>query len=167
MLGAPLGVLAVRKLGVPGHSELAFGAVASGGIRVLDDEMLQRLPQLDAATVEYVTAREQDELERRDAAYCSVRPRLDLGGHTVILVDDGIATGSTMWAAAAAVRSRAAQVLVASPVASARAVHLLGDVADEVIVAFMPEQFSSVGAHYRDFSQLTDAEVVALLAGSP
>lgn len=167
VLGAPLGVLAVRKLGVPGRAELAFGAVASGGIRVLDESLLAALGSVDAATVERVTMREREELGRRDAAYRASRSAPPLDARIVVLVDDGIATGSTMRAAAAAAASsRAATVVVATPVASGRAIQMLADAVDEVIVALIPARFTSVGEHYRDFRQLTDADVIALLAGA-
>ena len=163
VLGSPFDVLLVRKLGVPGHAELAFGALASGGVRVLDDELVAAIASLDAATIEAVTARERVELARREAAYRGGRPPLELAGRTAVLVDDGIATGATMRAAVEAVRTEASRVIAAAPVASERAVALLASAADEVVTVHVPARFSSVGAHYRVFDQLNDDDVRRLL----
>ena len=163
-LGAPLDVFLVRKLGTPGHQELAMGAIASGGIRVLNDEVVHALgirpDQIDA-----VARREQAELERRDASYRGGRPLRALTGRTVILVDDGLATGSTMKAAVQAVKQQhPARVVVAVPVGAAETCRALGAIADQVICARTPSPFSAVGQWYRDFSQTSDDEVIALLS---
>jgi predicted phosphoribosyltransferase len=166
-LGATLDVFLVRKLGTPGHSELAMGAIASGGTRVMNEEVVQalRIPQRD---IEEVAAREQAELERRELAYRRGRPLPSLADHTVILVDDGLATGSTMKAAVQAVKQHApSRVIVAVPVGAPETCRALGALADEVVCARMPEAFSAVGQWYRDFSQTTDEEVIELLNGRP
>lgn len=161
-LHAPLDVLVVRKLGVPDRPELAFGALATGGIRVLDNDVLWRQAHLDDATIAAVTARETAELARREEAYRPGRPALALAGCAAVLVDDGIATGATMRAAVDAVRTVAARVVVATPVSSARAARMLSTVA-RVITVLVPPQFTAVGAYYRDFEQLTDEQVLAAL----
>jgi predicted phosphoribosyltransferase len=165
-LDAPLDVYCVRKLGVPGHEEYAMGAIAPGGTRVVDDRILRRLhigrEQLDA-----VTARERRELERREAAYRPGREPLEVKGRRVVLVDDGLATGSTMRAAVESLRAQGAvDIVVAVPVGSAQAVELLREFADEVICPAVPEPFQGVGQWYDDFDQTTDTEVVSLLARS-
>jgi predicted phosphoribosyltransferase len=163
-LGAPLDVLVVRKLGVPGHEELAFGAVASGGLRVLNPEVAATLP---SGVIEEVTARERTELERREALYRGDRPPLDLAGRTVLLVDDGLATGASMRAAVAATRRQdPAAIVVAVPVGAASTCELLGSEADAVICAVRPEPFIAVGAWYGDFSATADDVVRQLLAES-
>jgi predicted phosphoribosyltransferase len=163
-LGAPLGVFLVRKLGTPGHPELAMGAIASGGTRVLNDEVVDAL-QIPREQIDAVAQREQVELERRDAAYRQGKPMIPVQGRTVILVDDGLATGSTMKAAVQAVKQQQpARVIVAVPVGAAETCRALRDLADEVVCARMPEGFSAVGQWYRDFSQTTDDEVIALLS---
>ena len=162
-LGAPLDVFLVRKLGTPGHPELAMGAIASGGIRVLNEDVVNALgvtpEQIDA-----VARREQSELERREAAYRKGRTLPSLSGRTVILVDDGLATGSTMRAAVEAVKQQSpASVVVAVPVGAPDTCSALRGLADEVVCLRTPSPFSAVGQWYRDFSQTTDEEVNALL----
>lgn len=165
-LGAPLDVFVVRKLGVPGHEELAMGAVATGGVRVLDEEVL-RHTGVSAETVERVTTREQHELVRREATYRAGRPPPNLAGRTVILVDDGLATGSTMRAAVRAARGHAPErIVVAVPVGADRALQVLADEADEVISVLRPTRFRAVGSWYDDFSPTTDEEVRAVLANA-
>jgi predicted phosphoribosyltransferase len=162
-LGAPLDVFVVRKLGVPGHRELAMGAIASGGARVLNHDLIDRLG-IAPLLVATVIAEEEKELARRERLYRHERPPLTLAGQTVILVDDGLATGSTMLAAVMAVRELSpARVVVAVPVASAEACRRLEAFADEVISARVPRNMMSVGMWYLDFAPTTDAEVQALL----
>ncbi|MCP3100818.1 phosphoribosyltransferase [Myxococcus sp. K15C18031901] len=165
-LGAPLDVFLVRKLGTPGHEELAMGAIATGGVHVVNDEVVRQLDippeQIDAAA-----AREGAELRRRERSYRQGRPALDVRHRRVILVDDGLATGATMRAAVAAVRQlEPARVVVAVPVAAPEACDLLEEEADEVVCARMPDPFFAVGLWYRDFAQTTDDEVRALLASA-
>jgi predicted phosphoribosyltransferase len=162
-LGAPLDVFIVRKLGVPGHEELAMGAVASGGVRVLNDDVVRAL-HLDARVIERAAERELAELHRRERSYRGDRPDPDLTGRTVILVDDGLATGSSMRAAvkALAVR-RPARLVVAVPIAARDTCAALLREADEVVCAVTPEPFHAVGLWYQDFTQTTDEEVHALL----
>jgi predicted phosphoribosyltransferase len=165
-LGAPLDVFVVRKLGVPGHAELAMGAIASGGIRVLNEDVVAWYGLLPAA-IEEVARAEQIELERREREYRNEQPLVDLTGKTVVLVDDGLATGSTMKAAVQAVRAKdPARIVVAVPVGARDTCRALVTSADEVVCARMPEPFSAVGLWYRDFSQTTDAEVRELLEQS-
>jgi len=165
-LGLPLDVFIVRKLGVPGHEELAMGAIASGGVRVLNRQVIDDLG-LPEAAIEAVTAAELAELQRRERLYRAQRPPLDLLGRTVILVDDGLATGSTMRAAVAAVREQgAARVIVAVPVAPPYTCDTLARQADEVICPLRPHNFEAVGQWYEDFAQTTDDEVSALLASA-
>jgi predicted phosphoribosyltransferase len=163
-LDAPLDVFLVRKMGVPGHEEFAFGAIATGGIRVINQDVVRALgapPKL----IDAIAAREQQELERREPLYRGTRPPPDVRGRTVILVDDGLATGSTMLAAVRALRSEGVgRVVVAVPVASPESCEQLGEEADDVICAVTPEPFNAVGLWYRDFSQTTDDEVKELLA---
>lgn len=162
-LDAPLDIFVVRKLGMPGHPEFAMGALASGGVRVLNDEAVpwQDIP-VDA--LEAVTRRELAELERREREYRQGRPLIALGGRVVVLVDDGLATGSTMRAAVHAVRThQPARVVVAVPVGASETCQQFADVADDVVCAWTPEPFAAVGLWYRDFSQTTDEEVKALL----
>jgi predicted phosphoribosyltransferase len=163
VLGAPLDVFVVRKLGVPWHPELAMGAIASGGVRVLNDEVIASLRIPDGA-IETVAEEEQRELERREEAYRDGRPRPDVRGKVVILVDDGLATGSTMRAAVAAVRRLGpSRVVVAVPVGARDTCRELATEADEVVCAAMPEPFFGVGSWYDDFRQTTDEEVQELL----
>jgi len=165
-LGAPLDVFLVRKLGTPGHPELAMGAIASGGIRVLNDEVVEYL-NIPGDLIDAVAEREQAELERREAAYRQGRPMPSLRNRTVILVDDGLATGSTMKAAVeAAKHEQPTRVIVAVPVGAPETCRELANRADEVICARMPTPFSAVGQWYRDFTQTTDEEVKNLLTAS-
>ena len=162
-LNAPMDIFLVRKLGTPGHRELAMGAIASGGIRVLNDAVVQwyGIPQ---PAIEAVAREEEQELLRRDREYRGDRPAPDLSGRTVILVDDGLATGSTMRAAVQAVKARRpARVIVAAPVGSPQTCAELSTIADEVVCATTPEPFSAVGEWYEDFDQTTDEEVRQLL----
>lgn len=165
-LGVPLDVFIVRKLGVPGYEEFAMGAIATGGVRVLNDEVVSGLG-LPRHVVDAVTAKEEKELLRRERLYRGGRPPPRLNGRTVILVDDGLATGSTMLAAIKALRDhRPARIVVAVPVGSPEICEAMGADADEVICATMPEPLIGVGRWYEDFSQTSDDEVRALLARS-
>jgi putative phosphoribosyl transferase len=162
-LGAPLDVFVVRKLGVPGFEELAMGAIASGGVRILNKEIVATL-RIPPAAIDAVTEAEETELERRMLAYRGSTPPAVLAGRTVIVVDDGLATGASMRAALEAVRTLyPARTIVAVPVASKATCEELHKSADEVICLFTPTPFGSVGAWYRDFSQTTDGEVSTLL----
>lgn len=163
-LGAPLDVLVVRKLGFPGHAEFAMGAIASGGIRVMNDEIPpDALPSERA--IDRVAQEEQAELERRERVYRGTRPMTPVEGRVALLVDDGLATGTTMRAAVQAVRQmRPARMVVAVPVASVEARALVGAVADDVICLHTPQPFRAVGLWYADFPQTTDDEVRSLLA---
>jgi putative phosphoribosyl transferase len=162
-LGAPLDVFVVRKLGVPGHEELAMGALASGGVRVLNADVIQSLG-ISTEVIEAVTAREAEELARRERAYRGDRPPAEVAGRLVILVDDGLATGATMRAAATALRDRGpSRIVVAVPVGAPDACEALGRVVDDTICLLRPVWFSAVGAWYDDFSPTTDAEVRELL----
>jgi erythromycin esterase-like protein/predicted phosphoribosyltransferase len=164
VLGAPLDVFLVRKLGVPGYEELAMGAVASGGLRVLNDDVVKSL-RIPDHVIESVVAKEEKELARRERLYRGGRPFPDLTGRTVILVDDGLATGATMQAAVEALRQRQpARIVVAVPTASPEICEELRTKADEVICAVTPQPFYAVGFWYEDFSQTTDDEVRDLLA---
>lgn len=165
-LRVPLDVFLVRKLGVPGHEELAFGAIASGGILALDGDIVRQLG-ISRATIERVIAREAAELERRERAYRDDLPPPELRGRTITLVDDGLATGSTMMAAAAAVKQeQPARVIVAVPVAAADACERLRQEADEVICLLTPSPFHAVGIWYEDFRPVSDEEVRRLLAAA-
>ncbi len=166
VLNAPLDVILVRKLGLPGHSELAMGAIASGGIRIMNEEILhQAMVSPDA--VEVVVERESRELERREHIYRGDRPWPDLEGRCVILVDDGLATGATMRAAVDAVRvQKPERIVVAVPVAPPETVRELEQLVDEVVCPLQPESFMAIGQWYRDFHQVSDAEVLALLEKS-
>ena len=162
-LHADLDVFLVRKLGVPGHEELAMGAIASGGVRVLNHALIRRL-QLPPNLVETATAREQRELDRREAFYREGRPRLPVGHRTAILVDDGLATGATMLAAARALRlKKPERIIVTVPVASVEACNDIRAHVDEIICAETPDPFYAVGVWYEDFSQTSDSEVRELL----
>jgi putative phosphoribosyl transferase len=163
-LNAPLDIFLVRKLGVPGHEEFAKGAIASGGVRVLNGQLVRQLPNAEAL-IEVVTQRETAELQRREREYRNGRPLLDVRGKTVILVDDGLATGSTMRAAVRALRKRdVAEIIVAVPVGAPEACAEFQDEVDEVVCLMMPRNFRAVGRFYQDFSQTTDNEVRELLA---
>lgn len=165
-LGAPMDVFLVRKLGTPGHRELAMGAIASGGVRVLNDDVV-RWYGISEPAIERVAREEQEELERRERAYRDDRPPPDLANKIVILIDDGLATGSTMRAAAQAVRAhRPARVVIAVPVGAGQTCADLSAVADEVTCARMPEPFSAVGQWYLNFDQTDDDEVRELLQKS-
>jgi len=162
-LDAPLDIFVVRKLGMPGHPEYAMGAIASGGVRVISDDVI-RWYGISPAAIEAVAREELAELERREREYRRDRPMTDLHGRTVILVDDGLATGSTMRAAVQAVRThRPARVVVAVPVGAPSTCEEFNDITDETVCARTPEPFSAVGLWYHDFSQTTDDEVRALL----
>jgi len=162
-LDAPLDVFVVRKLGLPGHPEFAMGALASGGVRVLNDEVV-RLYRIPEQAVEAIAQDEQTELERRERAYRSQRPALDVRGRTVVLIDDGLATGSTMKAAVEAVRALSpARIIVAVPVGSPDTCREFAGIADEIVCARRPEHFAAVGQWYDDFRQTTDEEVRELL----
>lgn len=164
-LGAPLDVLLVRKLGVPGHPELAMGAIAGGGVRVLNRAVIEALA-IAPQTVHEVAVREEAELARREQAYRGGRPPLEVAGRIALVVDDGLATGSTMRAAVAGLRTQCpARVVVAVPVGARETCHELAGEADEVVCARMPASFQAVGQWYDDFSQTTDDDIRALLAG--
>jgi predicted phosphoribosyltransferase len=165
-LKAPLDVFVVRKLGVPGHEELAMGAIASGGVRVLNDDVV-RWYQLPEATIDAVHQVERTELERRERAYRDGRPLVPVKNRVAILVDDGLATGSTMRAAVLAARNLGpSRIVVAVPVGASETCRALEELADEVVCGFTPDPFRAVGLWYDDFSQTTDEEVRALLAAS-
>jgi putative phosphoribosyl transferase len=162
-LGAPLDVLSVRKLGVPGREELAMGAIAGNGTRVINQTVVRELG-IAEDKLQAVAAAEHQELERRERTYRGQRPRPELTGKVVIVVDDGLATGATMRAAVAAIRrQRPVRVVVAVPVAAASACRELQQAAEEVVCASTPALFVAVGQAYRDFGQTTDEEVRALL----
>jgi predicted phosphoribosyltransferase len=164
VLRVPLDVFIVRKLGVPGFEELAVGAIASGGVRVLNEDVMRALPNANEI-VEAVTQRETAELERREQEYRNGRPAPEIRGRIVILIDDGLATGATMRAAVKALRERgAAKIVVAVPVGPPETCREFEDVADEVVCASAPEFFQAVGQYYEDFSQTSDEEVRNLLA---
>lgn len=165
-LHAPLDTFAVRKLGVPGHEELAMGAVASGNITIVDS-LLAGMLGVGAEEIEQVRLRELQELRRRENAYRDGRPRFPLAGKIVIVVDDGLATGSSMRAAVEAVRQSApARVIAAVPVGAPETSQRLKYLADDVVCVLEPADFRAVGAHYIDFRQTTDDEVRALLTAS-
>jgi predicted phosphoribosyltransferase len=165
-LGAPLDVFLVRKLGVPGHEELAMGAIASGGVTVLNPDVIEAVG-VEQAQIEAVAERETKELERREHSYREGRPPVDVRERVGILVDDGLATGATMRAAISALRNRgAASIVVAVPTAPPETCRSLQSEADEVICAMTPEPFMAVGLWYRDFAPTTDDEVRELLAAT-
>ena len=162
-LHAEMDVFLVRKLGVPGEEELALGALASGGVRVLNHELIQYL-RLSEETIQQVTAREERVLEARELLYREGRPPVPIKGRTVVLVDDGLATGASMLAAARALRpSGAREVIIAVPVAPRESCEELRREADQVICIATPHPFGAVGLWYEDFAQVTDAEVCKLL----
>ena len=165
-LHAPLDLFLVRKLGLPGHEELAIGAIASGGVRVLNQDVVQPM-HISDDVIDSVTALEQQELERRERIYRGNRPMPDVSGRTIILIDDGLATGSTMRAAIEALRQKGpARIVAAVPVGATETCAEFKDEADEAICAQTPEPFYAVGLWYRDFSQTTDEEVRDLLQQS-
>jgi len=165
-LRVPLDVYVVRKLGVPGHEELAMGALASDGTCVVDDELIEALG-IDQSAVDEVVEREIGELRRRQVAYRDERPEPNLAGKIVIIVDDGLATGATMRAAAIALRARnPATIVAAAPVAAPRTCASLRSVADRVVCVFTPEPFHAVGLYYQNFEQTGDDEVRRLLAAA-
>lgn len=162
-LGAPLDVFVVRKLGVPGHEELAMGAIATGGVRVLNRSVVESLG-ITPDAIDAVAAREQRELDRRERSYRGDRPEAHVRGKVVILVDDGLATGATMKAAAAALRQQGpSRIVVAVPVGAPETCDEFRDEVDDVICARMPEPLYGVGLWYADFSQTSDEEVHDLL----
>src|SRR5213082_4261775 len=162
-LNAPLDVFVVRKLGVPGHEELAMGAIATGGVCVINEEVVRML-HIRREVIDAVAAREQRELERRERLYRDDRPPPDVNGCIVILVDDGLATGSTMLAAVEALRQQhPARLVVAVPVAAPSTCEEFRAEVDEIVCAITPEPFYAVGLWYEDFSQTTDDEVRELL----
>lgn len=163
-LNAPLDVFVVRKLGLPGHAELAMGAIASGGARVFNGEVVNAL-QIPDEVIDAVSAEELIELQRREKAYRAGLPPLDVEGKTVIVVDDGVATGSTMLAAVSALRQlNTARIIIAAPVIAASTYSEMQSAADEVAAVMLPENFCAVGLWYKDFYQTTDNEVRDLLA---
>jgi predicted phosphoribosyltransferase len=165
-LNAPLDVYMVRKLGLPGHEELAMGAVASGGVRVLNRDVVEEL-DIPQYVIDAVAQKELQELERRERVYRGDRPFPDVRGKTVILVDDGLATGSTMRAAARALRQLGpARLVVAVPTSSRETCDALRNEVDDIVCAITPEPFYAVGLWYDDFSQTTDEEVRELLAAA-
>ncbi|MCY1414027.1 hypothetical protein D9M71_294660 [compost metagenome] len=162
-LALPLDLMLVRKLGMPGHEEYAMGAIASGGVRVLNQEALG-FGRVSESTLEAVTARERRELERRDRLYRGERPQPELRDRQVLLVDDGLATGSTMRAAAQAVRQQApARIVLIAPVASTEAIASLRPLVDEVVCPLVPDWLSSICEWYLHFGQTSDEEVQELL----
>jgi len=163
-LDAELDTIVVRKLGAPFQPELAIGAIASGGIRVLNEELLDRVPGLTDDALKRIIDRESSELQRRERAYRGDRPHPDPAGRDVVLVDDGMATGATMRAAAESLRSRnPATLLIAVPTGSREAVRLVEPLVDDVICLETPPVFYAVGEWYRDFGQTSDDEVRQLL----
>lgn len=163
-LNAPLDIFLVRKLGVPGHEELAMGAIASGGVRVLN-EMVVRALRMPESIIDAVSYQEQQELERRERAYRNGRPALDLTNQTVILVDDGLATGASMSAAITGLRAQhPAHIVVAVPTAAPETCESFEAIVDDIVCAETPQPFWGVGMWYADFSQTTDEEVRELLA---
>jgi predicted phosphoribosyltransferase len=163
-LRAPLDAFVVRKLGTPGREELAMGAIASGGVRVLNAEVIAHY-RISSASLDAVTKREEAELMRREQLYRGERPTIEAIGKIVILVDDGLATGSTMRAAVSALRElKPARIVVGVPVAAGAACEEFRSIADEMVCLTTPEPFNSVGAWYADFTQTTDAQVSELLA---
>ena len=162
-LNASLDVFVVRKLGVPGHEELAMGAIASGGVRVLNGSVVEGL-RIPDDVIDAVAGQELRELERRERAYRDDRPPPDVQGRTIILVDDGVATGSTMRAAVEALRQlKVGRIVVAAPTAALSTVREMQPEVDEFVAVMTPADFAGVGQWYEDFSQTTDEEVRALL----
>jgi len=163
-LKAPLDVFVVRKLGLPGHPELAMGAIASGGVRVFNGEIVNAL-RIPDEVIDAVSSEELIELQRREKVYRAGLPPFDVEGKTIIVVDDGIATGSTMLAAVSALRQlNAARIIIAAPVIAGSTYYEIRRAADDVAAVIVPESFSAVGQWYEDFSQTSDKEVRELLA---
>jgi len=163
-LNAPLDIYLVRKLGVPGHEELALGAIASGGVRVLNHDVVH-MAGIDEQVIDAIAEREQKEIERRERAYRDGAAAPEITGKTIILIDDGLATGATMLAAARAIlKQHPARLVVAVPVASPEACDYFRREVDEIVCAEMPQPFRAVGEWYEDFSPTTDDEVRDLLA---
>lgn len=166
ILSAPLDIFLVRKLGVPGHEELAMGAIASGGVRVLNNEVIQAL-EIPFEMIDSVTRREEEELKRRETAFRGDRPRPALEGKIVILIDDGLATGASMRAAVQGIKPQyPARLVVAVPTAAPQACEQLEQEVDEMICAATPEPFHGVGMWYEDFAQTSNEEVRDLLERS-
>jgi predicted phosphoribosyltransferase len=162
-IGAPLGVFVVRKLGVPGHEELAMGAIGSGGVRVMNDEVVRSM-NVSKEQIDVTVEKEQRKLKEREEKYRGQRPELDLQGKTVILVDDGIATGATMKVSVKALRQhKPAKLVVAVPVAPPQTCRELEQAVDELICPVQPANFGAIGAFYDDFSQTSDEEVREIL----
>lgn len=162
-LNAPLDIFLVRKLGVPGHEELAMGAIASGGVRVLNREVVEAL-NIPPAVIDAVAQREQQELERREQAYRGNRPKEPINGRVAILIDDGLATGASMRAAVAGLRvQEPARIVVAVPTAASETCEMFEHEVDEIVCAETPQPFYGVGLWYHNFSQTSDAEVRLLL----
>lgn len=162
-LGAPLDLLIVRKLGVPGHEELAMGAIATGGAMVVNGDVVRQLG-IEQGVIDRVAAQEREELRRRERAYRGDRPDPQIHGRVVVLVDDGIATGATLRAGAEAIRSQGpARVIAAAPVGPPQSEEVLGEAVDELVCPLRPAWFGGVGAWYEDFSQTSDEEVRELL----
>jgi len=162
-LNVEMDIFIVRKLGVPGNEELAMGAIASDNIRVLNEDVVSSF-QISEKTIDIVAVREIRELERRESAYRGKRPKPEIKGKTVILIDDGLATGATMRAAVAALKTKnPAKIVVAVPTAAADTCMFFKEKVDEIICVATPEPFYGVGAWYDDFSQTTDKEVCDLL----
>ncbi len=162
-LALPLDVFVVRKLGVPGHEELAMGAIAPGGVRVLNEDVISAI-SAPAEIIEAVAIIEREELERRERLYRGDRLAPDVSGRTVILIDDGLATGASMRAAVAALRQKdATKIVVAVPVGAPSTCRELANEADESICLIAPDSFAGVGQYYEDFSQTSDEEVRQLL----
>jgi len=166
VLGLPLDIFLVRKLGVPGYEELAMGAIASGGVRVMNDDVVQRI-NISQSAIEEAVRKETKELERREEAYRNNRPRLDVKDKTILLVDDGLATGATMRAAVAALqKQKPKELIIAVPTASPETCDEFRADVDDIICAITPTPFYAVGAWYDDFAQTTDDEVQELLRAS-
>lgn len=166
-LHTPLDVFVVRKLGVPGQKELAMGATASGNVRVLNDSIINALG-ISPATIETVAAKEEEEIEQRERLYRGARPSIEVENKKIILIDDGLATGSTMRAAVLALRRQhPASVIVAVPVAALSTCEDLKQEVDEIVCLLTPENFFAVGQWYEDFSQITDEEVQEILRSAP
>ena len=165
-LGAPLDVFLVRKLGLPGQEEFAMGALASGGIGLINEQVVEAYGISDAE-IEAISAAEQRELERRERSYRDGRPLTELAGRTVILVDDGLATGFTMRAAVLSIRLESpARIVVAVPVAAAETCDEFREIVDDIVCSETPEPFQAVGIWYEDFAQTTDAQVHELLSAA-